>query len=194
MIVCCFPPTIQYQPLRWWVFVRPGGPSGQAGSIFRRWLCRVLSTDFERWHIKRSTNLSKETAQIYNDLYLCSSRMIFTMSYIQFNEPFRRPSFLAEVWLESMRSDFVGFCRPWGPPPDLTSAKLGFLRWPVAGPNLPRLVVGVVGVAGGRILLGLNCISNSFIPFQDWSQSYTVHDVHDVHDRFWVTRTFDAGD
>ena len=42
---------------------------------------------------------------------------------------------------------------------------------------MPRLVVGVVGVvAGGRILLRLNCI-----------QSYTVHDVHDVHDRFWVT-------
>ena len=30
-------------------------------------------------------------------IYVCSSRIIFTMSYIQFNEPFRRPSFLAEV-------------------------------------------------------------------------------------------------
>jgi hypothetical protein len=57
-----------------------------------------------------------------------------------------------------------------------------------------RLVVGVVGVvAGGRILLRLNCISNSFIPFQDWSQSYTVHDLHDVHDRFWVTHVHDGG-
>jgi hypothetical protein len=57
-----------------------------------------------------------------------------------------------------------------------------------------RLVVGVVGVvAGGRILLRLNCISNSFIPFQDWSQSYTVHDLHAVHDRFWVTHVHDGG-
>ena len=67
-------------------------------------------------------------------------------------------------------------------------------RWPMAAQLAIRLVVGVVGVvAGGRILLRLNCISNSFIPFQDWSQSYTVHDLHDVHDRFWVTHVHDGG-